>query len=166
MRLSTRRTRALMALALTGVAVLAFAAPATAAPARGVHIVSNVTFDPDGNFGDFDASGAAVGAGLICASGTFVDTGLAFHGFQSGHGVQIYVAKTFTCPGSGTFDVKMQINANPDGTETFGWSITGGSGAYANLRGAGSGSTVPTFDTDHPDEQIGNVNTYSGVLTR
>ena len=30
-------------------AVLAFAAPATAAPARGVHIVSNVTFDENGN---------------------------------------------------------------------------------------------------------------------
>lgn len=165
MRLSIRRTRALMGLALTGMAVLAFAAPATAAPARGVHIVSNVTFDENGNFGDFDASGAAVSAGLICTSGTFVDTGLAFHGFQSGHAVQIFVAKTFTCPGSGTFDVKLQINASFDGTETFAWSITGGSGEYAKLRGAGTGSTVPTFDPD-TGEQIGNVNTYDGVLTR
>ena len=166
MRPLTRRTRALVAIALTCLAVLAVSAPTTAAPAQAVHIVSPVTFDPNGNHGTFDASGAAVEAGLICARGTFVDTGLAFHGFQSGHAVQIYVGKTFTCPGAGTFDVKLQINASFDGTERFAWSITGGSGAYANLRGAGTGSTVPTFDPDDPENQIGNVNTYDGMLTR
>jgi len=137
---------------------------AAAAPAARVHIVSQVTFDPNGNFGVFDASRAAVDAGLICASGTFVDTGLAFHGFQSGHAVQIFVGKTFTCPSAGTFDVKLQINANFDGTERFAWNITGGTGAYANLHGAGTGSTVPIFDQD--GNETGNVNTYDGTLTR
>ena len=70
-----------------------------------------------------------------------------------------------TSSAKGTFDVKLQINASFDGTETFAWSITGGSGECAKLRGAGTGSTVPTFDPD-TGEQIGNVNTYDGVLTR
>jgi hypothetical protein len=166
MRPVTRRTRVFAALALTGLAVLSVAGPTTAAPAQHVHIVSPVTFDPNGNHGSFAANGPAVGAGLICASGTFFDTAIAFRGFQSGHAVQIYVAKTFTCPGSGTFDVKLQINASFDGTERFAWSITDGTGAYASLHGAGTGSTVPTFDPNDPENQIGNVNTYDGVLTR
>jgi hypothetical protein len=96
---------------------------------------------------------------LICASGTFVDTGIRFAGFQSGRGeVQLQVLKHFMCAGgAGTFDVKMQIQANFDtGIETFTWIITGGTGPYASLRGGGSGSTVPT-DT-------GNINTYVGSL--
>jgi len=164
MRPFTHRARRLVVLAVAGLAVISVAAPAAAAPARGVHIVSQVTFDPNGNFGVFDASGAAVEAGLICASGTFVDTGLAFRGFQSGHAVQIYVGKTFTCPGSGTLNVKLQINASFDGTENFAWSITGGTGADATLRGGGTGSTVPIFDND--GNETGNVNTYDGILTR
>ena len=142
------------------VAVLAIAAPVAAAPAQSVTIVSNVTFNPNGpNFGDFAASGPAVDQGLICPAGTFVDTGLKFSGFQSrtGH-VQLQVVKAFTCSdGSGTFAVKLQINADFNtGIEHFTWVAAGTSGDVASLQGAGTGSTVPT-DT-------GNINTYVGTI--
>ena len=136
------------------------AAPALASPALGATIESHVTFNPDGpNYGWFVASGPAVGAGTLCASGTFVDTGIKFAGSQSPRGVvQLQVFKTFTCDGGGTFDVKMQIQADfGSGLETFAWTITGGTGAYAGLHGAGTGTTVPT--------DIGNINTYTGMLS-
>ena len=64
----------------------------------------------------------------------------------------------FTCDDdSGTFDVKMQIQANfGTGIETFSWVVTGGTGDYASLRGSGLGSTVPRLG--------GNTNTYVGML--
>ena len=147
--------------AVAAILLAATAVPASAAAPLGVTIVSHVTFNPDGpNFGDFEASGPAADAGLICESGTFEDVGIRFAGFQSDRGIiQIQVLKQFTCDdGSGTFDVKMQIQANVDtGIETFSWVILGGSDDYASLRGAGSGSTVP-------NAPIGNINTYEGQL--
>jgi len=144
------------------VAVAALAAPVAAGSAQRVMIVSNVTFNPAGpNFGDFAASGPAVDSGLICATGTFVDTGLKFAGFQSrtGH-VQLQVLKDFTCDdGSGTFAVKLQINADFNtGIESFAWVASGSSGAIGSLKGAGTGSTVPTA--------TGNINTYVGTIAR
>jgi hypothetical protein len=162
---SNRRVRAIVALLAATLALMTVIAPVAAAPARHVHIVSHVTFDPAGNHGTFEASGDAVSSGLICATGSFVDTGFRFQGFQSGRKVQIVVFKTFTCPGEGTFFIKMQINANFDGTESFAWVVQGGTDAYANLRGGGNGSTVPVFDPQSGDE-TGNINTYDGFLTR
>ena len=135
------------------------AAPAAAAaPPQGVTIVSDVTFANEGpNFGDFEATGATVDAGTMCASGTFVDDGIRFAGFQGRQGdIQIQVLKTFTCDdGSGTFSLKMQIQATPDtGIETFQWVITGGTEDYDSLRGSGTGTTVP--------REGGNTNTYVG----
>jgi hypothetical protein len=147
------------------VAAIAFALPAAApvaaaAPAA-VTIVSHVTFNPDGpNFGDFTATGDAVDRGAICASGTFVDLGIRFAGFQSDRGmVQLQVVKEFTCDDdSGTFVVKLQIHANFDtGIESFSWVVLGGSGDYASLRGSGRGSTVPNPPT-------GNINSYFGFV--
>jgi len=72
--------------------------------------------------------------------------------------VQVQVVKEFTCDdGSGTFVAKLQIQANFDtGIEAFTWVVLDGTGAYASLRGAGSGSTIPT--------PTGNINTYEGFL--
>lgn len=163
--MSYRPARAIVALLAASLALMTVIPPVAAAPAKHVQIVAHVTFDPAGNYGTFDATGDAVGSGLICATGTFFDTGFDFRGFQSGRSVQIVVFKTFTCPGEGTFFIKMQINASFDGTETFAWVVQGGTDAYAHLRGGGSGSTVPVFDPQSGDE-IGNVNTYDGVLAR
>ena len=100
--------------------------------------------------------------GVVCADGTFVDTFIKVSGFQSDRGVvQLQVMKAFTCDdGSGTFDVKLQIQANVDtGVETFTWVAKGGTGDYTGLRGSGGGSTVP-------NAPIGNINTYEGFLLR
>lgn len=153
-----RRTWAIIA-ALLALGVVA--APAAAAPPlASVTIVSDVTFVEGGpNVGEFTTNGAATDAGLICESGTFVDTGIRFAGFQGRQGeVQLQVYKTFTCDdGSGTFDLRMQIQANFDtGLETFQWVVTGGTDDYAALRGAGTGTTVP--------REGGNTNTYVGRL--
>lgn len=161
MRIMSRGPRGIVAVFAAIVALVAFAVPVGAASPQSVTIVSHVTFNPDGpNFGDFVTSGEATDSGLICASGTFVDTGIRFAGFQSDRGtVQIQVVKEFTCDdGSGTFIVKLQIQANFEtGIESFTWVVLGGTGDYASLRGGGSGSTVP-------NAPIGNVNTYEGFL--
>jgi hypothetical protein len=161
MRNPSHRSRFALGVCAATFAVIAAVAPVVAASPQQVTIVSHVTFNPDGpNYGDFDASGAAVDNDAICPSGTFVDTGIRFAGFQSPRGVvQLQVAKTFTCDdGSGTFDVKMQIQADFDtGIESFRWTIMGGTGAYGSLRGSGSGSTVP-------NPPIGNINTFEGFL--
>ena len=159
---SHRRARSAIALIAAVVAVLAVVAPAAAGSPKSVTIVSHVTFNPDGpNFGDFDASGGAVGS-VVCPKGTFVDTFIHFAGFQSDRGVvQLQVGKTLTCDdGSGSFLVKLQIQANFDtGLETFTWVANGGTGAYIGLHGSGRGTTVP-------NGPIGNVNTYEGFLLR
>jgi hypothetical protein len=52
----------------------------------------------------------------------------------------------------------MQIQADvATGIESFTWVAKAGTGAYAGLRGSGSGSTVPEPPT-------GNINTYQGFL--
>jgi hypothetical protein len=155
------RWRAAAVVIATVATTLSVAGPALAAPPQALTIVSHVTFNPDGpNFGDFTATGAAVDAGAMCASGTFVDLGIRFAGFQSGRDdVQLQVVKEFTCDdGSGTFVVKMQIQANfATGIESFSWVVLDGTGDYAGLRGSGSGSTVP-------NAPIGNINTFVGFV--
>jgi len=146
---------------VAGATALSLASPAVAAPPKSVTIVSHVTFNPDGpNYGDFVATGSAVDSGVICSSGTFVDLGIRFAGFQSNRGVvQLQVVKEFTCDdGSGTFVVKMQIQANFDtGIESFSWVVLDGTGDYGSLHGSGSGSTVP-------NAPIGNINTFVGFV--
>jgi hypothetical protein len=161
MPIMNRRTHAIVAMLATILALAGLAAPVAAASPEGVTIVSHVTFNPDGpNYGDFVATGAAVDSGLICAGGTFVDTGIRFAGYQSDRGmVQLLVIKEFTCSdGTGTFVVKLQIQANFDtGIESFTWVVLGGSGDYGSLHGSGSGSTVP-------NAPVGNINTYEGFV--
>jgi hypothetical protein len=156
-----RRTRAIVAMLAAIAVLIAVAGPAGAASPQSVTIVSHVTFNPDGpNYGDFTASGDAVDSGLICASGTFVDTGIRFAGYQSNRGiVQLLVVKEFTCSdGTGSFVLKLQIQANFDtGIESFTWVVLDGTGDYGSLHGGGSGSTVP-------NAPMGNINTYEGVL--
>jgi hypothetical protein len=165
MRPATRRTRAILGALAASMALVIVVGPVAAASPQSMTIVSKVTFNPDGpNYGDFTITGAAADSHLVCASGTFEDTGIHFAGYQSDHAgrtvVQLQVYKTFTCgDGSGTFFVKMQIQADFDtGYETFTWVVQGGTDSYGHLRGSGSGSTVPDADRN------GNTNTFTGFL--
>ena len=165
MRPANRRARAILGVLAASMVLVVLTGPVAAASPQPITIASHVTFNPDGpNYGDFAITGSAVDSGRICADGTFVDTGIKFAGYQSDHAgrtvVQLQVRKTFTCgDGSGTFFVKLQIQADFDtGLETFTWVVKGGTDDYANLRGSGSGSTV------RDDDGNGNTNTYTGFL--
>jgi hypothetical protein len=163
MSIDARARRVIAAIVGAGLIALATIGPVSAGASKTVQIVSHMTFvDGDFNVGDFHATGAAVDGGLICPSGTVVDTRIQFGGYQSGRGVQIPVRKHFTCAdGSGTFEIKIQVHLDfATNTETFSWVVLSGTGDYANLTGAGSGTTV----TDGSDPQTGNINTYVGIL--
>jgi hypothetical protein len=165
MRPASRRARAILGIVSASMFVGVVTGPVAAAAPQQVAIVSHVTFNPDGpNFGDFTATGQAVDGHRLCGSGTFVDTGIRFAGFQSDRAgrtiVQLQVDKRFTCgDDSGSFFVRMQIRADFDtGFETFTWVVLGGTGDYDHLSGRGSGSTVRDGDGN------GNTNTYVGFL--
>jgi hypothetical protein len=163
MRTSNHPARAIAAVIAATMVLLSVIGPVAAGSPQQVEIISHMNFNPHGpNFGDFDASGVAVDSGLICASGTVLDTGIVFGGFQSGRSVQILVRKTFTCAdGSGAFFVKIQVHLDLEtSTEVFTWVVLGGTGRYENLRGSGDGTTVG----DGSDPQTGNFNTYTGGL--
>jgi len=164
-RPTQHRARAILGVLAASMALVVVAGPVAAASPQSATIVSHVTFNPDGpNFGGFSISGKAADSHLVCASGSFVDTGIQFAGYQSDRAgrtvVQLQVAKTFTCgDGTGSFFVKMQIQADFNtGLETFTWVVQGGTDAYTNLRGSGSGSTVRDEDGN------GNTNTFTGFL--
>ncbi len=163
MSINARTRRVTTAIVGAGLIALATIGPVSAGATTSVQIVSHMTFvDGDFNVGDFHATGAAVDQGVICASGTVVDTRIQFGGFQSNRGVQIPVRKSFTCAdGSGTIQIKIQVHLDfATNTETFSWVVLSGTGDYEGLNGAGSGTTV----TDGSVPQTGNFNTYVGFL--
>ena len=137
--------------------VAALAVPVAAAAPQQLTIVAHMSKQ---GMGTFEATGAAVDAGLVCAAGTVLDTGGVFGGYQSGQKVQVQSRKELTCAdGSGTILVKIQIHVVFGGDEPFGWVIQGGTGAYAGLAGSGSGVTSENTD-------VSNVNTYDGFVVR
>ena len=55
------------------------------------------------------------------------------------------MTKAFTCSdGSGSFVIKIQVRVSPDGGSTGPWVVASGTGAYASLRGSGTGHGVAT----------------------
>ena len=156
-----RPVRSIVAMALVGALAVVAATPVAANGAADVTIVSHMTFNPnDFNTGTFVASGPAVDEGLICASGTVVDTRLILAGEQSNRSIQIPVRKTFTCP-DGQLFIKIQVHLDlATSTESFSWVVLGGTGAYGSVSGGGQGTTVG----DGSDPQTGNINTYLGFL--
>ena len=133
-RLGTRAIHAVLAAATALVVVIGPVAAASPQP-----IAFTIHMHYEVGTGTYEVTS---GGGLICPTGTVEDTYLHFAGYEGNQGTQLVVDKTMTCE-AGTFFVKMQIHANPDGTESFSWIVRGGTGDYARLRGSGSGSTVP-----------------------
>jgi len=96
------------------------------------------------NTGTFETSGAASEGGLVCPSGVVMDlVDIDSEATGRGESVVFMVPKQFACDdGSGTFAATLEIHADLEGgTESFSWVITGGTGAYAGLRGEGYGGT-------------------------
>lgn len=134
--------RRFLVLAAAGAVALLMlpAAPASATPPSGVHFDVHTTIPPEGGptSGPFTASGPAVDDGLICSSGDTIDVFGKASGFSPA-GVNFQLVKSFTCDdGSGEFLVKLQVRIDAKG-DNFNWVIVGGTGAYEDLHGAGSG---------------------------
>ena len=151
--LFVKRTFSLLALVfLLAISV----SPVFAAPPLPVHIEVDETFGlntPE----PFTASGPAVVAGLICATGMVEDVTVTSNS-PSGPFQIIKVLKRFDC-GDGTFDLKMVVKLNlATQNTTARWRILGGTGGYAGLKGHGSLIGI----TNDPDPGI--FDTYDGVV--
>jgi hypothetical protein len=132
--------------ALAGVTVAALAGAGSALATTPTPVtIEVITASPEG--GTFTTSG-----GGLCPGGTTTDQEFGTGG-QSGFQANFHDLKTFTCAdGSGTFTVNVQaqlIFGAP--TDSFTWNILSGTGAYANLRGSGTGvgEELPTAIDDH-----------------
>ena len=93
---------------------------------------------------------------------TVDDVRIIFAGAQSGRKAQIPVWKVFTCDDdSGHLLIKIEVHLEFEtSTESFSWVVLDGDGAYSDVHGSGSGSTV----SDGSDPQTGNFNFYDGFL--
>lgn len=87
----------------------------------------------------FTATGPAVDDGLVCGTGTVVETA-ATSKDTNGPYTKLWITKRFDCgDGSGTFDVDMVVKLNKStGTTTANWKVVAGTGNYASLKGNGS----------------------------
>lgn len=135
-----RRMLALVVL----MAVVVMPAPAGA---KGAPLTVTIVAPLDLNTGTgpFTASGAAVEAGVVCASGTFENVFTMVSG-GSPAGVNFQVVHRFTCAdSSGTFALKLQVRLDQRG-DIFQWQVVGGTDAYAGLIGNGSGVGVADGD--------------------
>ena len=138
------------AIGLLGALLVAPTASAAAPPTTTIRI--DIVFEVSE---DFTTTG-----GVLCPSGT-AETGPIFAaGFGRmglGNGT-FHLIKTLTCEdGSGTFQIKVNAGQTPTGT-IGGFSVVGGTGAYAGL--SGGGSLVGT-GTD-----VGINDLYTGRLTK
>lgn len=145
--------------------LLVTVAPASAASVPlDVHIVSIMDVTVGVGIGVFEATGPAVDAGYICASGTVTDdlSVMRISGEQSNRVMSIYAHKVFLCSSSGeTFEMDMWVHATNTPTtvsDTARWRITGGSGPYTGISGVGSLVGEGTYEY--------LVDTYDGFVNQ
>jgi hypothetical protein len=132
-----------LAVLVCGALCIVMTAPAFAARALGVHIEAVAPIDSV-NVGShpFVASGAAVDGGILPAEG-LVSTGAITLSPSWGKGSAwiLSVVKQFSCD-AGTFDLELTIWITwitPDyGNDIGHWTVIGGTGTYANLKGNGT----------------------------
>ena len=118
-------------------ASVAVSTPAGATPPSGVGI--EVETSLLGGSSPFVATGPAVTGGVVCDTGTVVDASGKVTGFAP-TGFNYQGVKHFICDdGSGEFFVNLQARIDFRRGTTFQWNVLTGTGAYENLRGAGSG---------------------------
>ena len=132
-KIRTTTHSVLIAIMLLAVTVSA----AFAAPPMDVHIEADEFIGTSGEV--FVATGSAVDAGLVCATGTVDDVSVDVSGSPSGSFRILKVLKRFNCDDGGTFDVKLNVRLDLTTNETTArWKIVGGTGDYAGLGGNGS----------------------------
>ncbi len=146
--------RQMFAASVITAALLMVLAPAVlAAPPVGATIDVTAELGADGTF-------TAVSA-VLCASGTTSDVATA-----SGNAKQriFHDLKTFTCSdSSGTFTLRITAKVKYcDPTDHGTWSVVGGTGDYAGLRG--HGRLVGTYDTGDSCTATSIVDHLTGML--
>lgn len=145
-----RRITSTIAVAL----VLALVVPAAALAGPAQPVTFHGTFSEGTGIGTFYGF-----PDPACESGTTSDEFKLGAGFQSNRKVQLLLDKVFTCAGSGdtfTLQLTVHILIGPVYGNHFTWTVVNGTGHLASMRGAGTGSAVPT------DE--GGLDTYTGQL--
>ena len=128
-----------------------------AVPPLDLHLEAEEFIDTSGE--PFTASGGAVDAGLICATGTVDDVSVSGAG-SSGSFVILQVLKRFHCgDGSGSFDIMLIVKLDLSTNQiTARWNLIGGTGDYSGLHGVGSLVGTPIV----PGESIHDV--YDGFV--
>ena len=112
---------------LLALALLAMTASSVmAVPPMDLHIEALEEVATSGE--PFVASGNAVDAGLVCATGTVDDISVVISDAGSGPFRILHVLKRFTCDdSSGTFDLQMVVRLDLTTNETTArWKIVGG----------------------------------------
>jgi hypothetical protein len=112
-------------------------APVAASPPLDATIELDIQNDPPSEH--FVATGPAVDAGLVCASGDAVDISELLVGGRSGSHLNIHIVKEFRCADeSGTFILSFQAVVDfASGTATGNWNVHEGTGDYEKLHGTG-----------------------------
>jgi len=104
----------------------------------------------------FEASGAAVDAGVICPSGTTEFTDDSTPPKQEGASGRW--EDVYTCDdGSGTFTIGADVFIDVDRLQHGVWDIGSGTGRYETLTGGGGVFTAPTGPDTWSDDLIGRV---------
>ena len=122
-----------------------------------VEITIDTMLPGDGRaFGPFTATGTAVGKGLVCPRGETEDSGTVETAVPGGsifRGNKLFVCKD----GSGTFTLRFEATVISEPfSDTGTWVVSGGTGKYVKLEGAGSLVGSPT-DTGVLDSFVGMV---------
>jgi hypothetical protein len=132
-----------IAAATAAVLLLLPGAVAQASPQMSLYLNVETTLgSPSG--GPFWATGVAVDNGVVCGDGWTVDVSVTVTGGEKSGHLNYQVLKSFVCnDGSGSMLLKLQAHSDPDRGGDYAWSIAGGTGAYAGLRGTGTGYSVP-----------------------
>jgi hypothetical protein len=139
--------RRITSLAIGGALLVLTAAPVQATGA----VATTISIHIVGSTETFTTTG-----GALCPSGSSASSGFRFAG--GGRAGTFHLDKTLTCDdGSGTFTISVNAaTANGSPTDQGGWSVTGGTGAYASL--SGGGNLVGTyFDGGIDDLYTGRV---------
>jgi hypothetical protein len=149
-----KKTAVLFVVVLT---LSVFVLPAYAARPLDLHIEVAENINTSGE--SFAASGSAVDAGLVCATGNVYDASYSISGPAGGSIRIIHVLKHFVCDGGGTFDLMMLVHLDLNTYYTTArWSVAGSTGDYAGLHGAGSLLGTPIV----PGESVMDV--YDGMV--
>jgi hypothetical protein len=131
--------------------------PVEASSGLSVHFDIQTTIVPGFAGGPFTAIGPAVDNGLVCSTGDTVDVSVEVTGGGPKGVAGYHVLKSFTCANeTGSFLLKLEVRSSPSRGGTYSWTVVGGTYQYANLRGSGTGYSVPA-DYGVNDQLFGSL---------